>query len=84
MKYTYSNVMECSKHAEFPKYIKELAWKLNLKLQMEIEESGLIFKRQVTRFRVDGEKDIVENFVKNLNDAVDDYEEQTQSLITSY
>lgn len=77
MKYYYSNIMECLKSAEFPKFIKNLAWELNLNIHIETDETGFIFKRQTTRFKVSDEsEEKIKNFVNALHTAVDDYEQQ--------
>ena len=77
----YSNIMECSKSAEFPKFIKNLAWELNLKLDIDVDESGLIFKRQTTRFKVTSEsKERIETFVRSVNGSVDDYQNRISNV----
>lgn len=74
--FRYSNVMECPKSAGFPTFIKDLAWELNLKIDIEVEESGFIFKRQKIRFRVTGEsKEKMEQFVTAVLRSVEDYEQ---------
>lgn len=77
----YSNIMECSKSAEFPKFVKNLAWELDLKIDIEIDESGLIFKRQTTRFKVSGaSREKVEIFARAVNGAVDDYQNRISNV----
>lgn len=72
--YSYSGIVECSKSAEFPKFIRNLAWELNLKLEIDIDETGWIFKKQTTRFKVIGEKEKVMSFVSSVNESIADYQ----------
>lgn len=75
--FRYSNVVECPKSADFPAFIKDLAWGLNLKMDVEVEESGFIFKRQTVRFRVwDESKEKLEQFVSTVFKSIEAYQQQ--------
>jgi hypothetical protein len=79
--YRYSNIVECAKSAQFPSFIKDLSHELDIKLEIDIEESGLIFKRQKIRFKVmSTNKQIVEKFINVLHNSVNDYQNRLGSI----
>jgi hypothetical protein len=73
--------MKCSKSAEFPKFIRDAAWALDLKIDVETDETGFIFKKQTIRFKVSDEsKEKVEKFVNTVHKAIDDYQQHMSSI----
>ena len=77
----YKNIMECSKSAEFPKFIKDLAFEMGLALEIDVDESGWIFKHQTIRFKVtDNSQEKVERFRQQVLASVEQYEEQLSSI----
>jgi hypothetical protein len=79
--YRYSNIVECAKSAQFPSFIKDLAHELNLQLEIDVEESGFIFKRQKIRFKIMSfNKQTVEKFMHVLHNAINDYQNRVTSI----
>jgi len=79
--YRYSSIVECAKSAQFPSFIKDLAHELDIKLEIDIEESGLLFKRQKIRFKVmSPNKQKVECFMHKLHNAINDYQNRLTSI----
>jgi len=77
----YKNTIECPKSANFIPFIKNLAWELGLKLNLDFDETGWIFKQQHIRFEVNSEDESqVQMFVNRLCGAVEDYQSRVNSI----
>lgn len=72
--YQYSNTISCPKSADFEPFVRDLAWVLELELELEKNETGFIFKTQHFRFRTKStSQEKIESFRRQLESAVADY-----------
>ena len=81
MKYYFKNQITCPKPAEFPIFLKTLCWKNDLKLEIDIDESGWIFKQQHIRFKIESDsKEKLEAIQKQILESVEDYQNSVNKI----
>jgi len=79
-KYHYKNTIKVPKSANFVPFIKNLAWEIGIKLEIDMDETGWLMKTQHIRFIVTGEESEITMFVNRLHASVDDYQQRTTSI----
>ena len=73
--YEYKSTITGPKSADAVPFIKNLAWELGLKLEIDVDETGWLFKTQHIRFKVIDKEDkkCIEMFISRLCASIEDY-----------
>ena len=73
--YIYKGGYEAPKRAGTASFIKDLAWKLDLECTIDVDEGGF-FRPERGRFKIEGSKNRVFEFVEMFETAGNDYNER--------
>jgi hypothetical protein len=66
--------VDCPKSADFPRFIRDLAFKMDLNIEVKIKEFGFIFKKQRVEFEVFSTRnESIFNFKQKLVESMDEY-----------
>jgi len=69
------------KSSGFISFLKDLAFSYDIKLDLDYDEVGFIFKTQNVRFKASCEnEDKLDKFISNLGASIEDYKEQISHI----
>lgn len=63
--------VEAPKFANVPTFLKNLAWQLDLNIDIEVDKG---FFRETVRFKVEGDEEKVRKFASVFNKAAEEYQ----------
>jgi len=63
--------VEAPKFAYVPTFLKNTAWQLGLKIEIEVDKGWL---RETIRFKVEGDENKLKTFKINLEKAIQEYQ----------
>ena len=69
----FSSVCEAPRWANVPSFLRDQAWNLGLKIEVEVDKGWI---RERVRFRIEGEPEKVNEFLSRFKEAGEQYNSQ--------